>query len=43
MATPEIAAELKRFARDFREKAKKTENPWDDVAADLLCFVLGVP
>lgn len=41
-ATPAIAEELRQFARDFRERAKKTPNPWDDAAADLICFVLGV-
>lgn len=30
------------FAKDFRVKAKKTENPWDDFAADVICWVLGI-
>lgn len=41
-ATPAIRDELKKFAADFRERAEKTTNPWDDAAADLLCFILGV-
>lgn len=34
--------ELVIFAKNFREKAKKTENPWDDFAADFICYVLGI-
>lgn len=30
------------FAKNFREEAKKTENPWDDFAADVICWVLGI-
>jgi len=30
------------FAKDFRERAKKTPNPWDDFAADILCWVVGI-
>lgn len=41
-ATPTIAAELRKFAAEFRERAKQTPNPWDDAAADLVCFLLGV-
>jgi hypothetical protein len=42
LATPEIVTELRMFAKEFREKAKSTPNPWDDAAANLLCFILGV-
>lgn len=30
------------FAKKFREDAKKTPNPWDDFAADVLCWVVGI-
>ena len=34
--------QLVKFAKQFREDAKKTPNPWDDFAADVLCFVVGI-
>lgn len=34
---------LKDFALKFREDAAKTENPWDDILADFICGMLGVP
>ena len=37
-----LRIELVQFAKSFREKAKKTPNPWDDFAAEVLCFVLGI-
>jgi len=37
-----LRTELVNFAKKFREDAKKTPNPWDDFAADIICFVLGV-
>lgn len=37
-----LRAELVQFAKAFKEKAKKTPNPWDDFAAEVLCFVLGI-
>jgi len=37
-----LRAELVTFAKGFREKAKKTDNPWDDFAADVLCWALGI-
>lgn len=30
------------FAKNFREEAKKTKNPWDDFAADVICWALGI-
>jgi len=33
---------LEDFAISFREQAKKTANPWDDILADILCWVLQV-
>lgn len=35
--------ELIAFAKAFREKARQTENPWDDFAADIICWLLGIP
>ena len=37
-----LRKELVTFAVSFRESAKKTANPWDDFAADVICWVLGV-
>lgn len=34
---------LIEFATDFRAEALKTENPWDDYAADIICWLLGIP
>ena len=42
VASPEIASSLRQFAKDFRARALETPNPWDDAAANLLCYVLGV-
>lgn len=35
--------ELIQFAKKFREDARKTPNPWDDFAADIICWLLGIP
>ncbi len=37
-----LRAQLIVFAREFREKARKTPNPWDDFAADIMCWLLGI-
>ena len=37
-----LRQELVTFAKNFKEKAAKTENPWDDFAAAVLCSVLGI-
>ena len=37
-----LREELVKFAKEFREKARKTENPWDDVVADILCWLLQI-
>lgn len=34
---------LKQFAEKFREDARQTDNPWDDILADLICGLLGIP
>lgn len=33
---------LIKFAEDFREKARQTPNQWDDFAADVICWILGI-
>lgn len=33
---------LTEFAKTFRASAKKTANPWDDILADLICWILDV-
>lgn len=38
-----LLIQLKEFAEKFREDARKTENPWDDILADFMCGMLGVP
>jgi len=38
-----LREEMKKFALDFREKARQTPNPWDDFAADVICWLLGIP
>lgn len=40
--TPALREQLVKFAKQFREEAKKTENPWDDFAADVICWTLGI-
>lgn len=35
--------ELIEFAKQFRDKARATANPWDDFAADIICWLLGIP
>lgn len=37
-----LREQLVKFAKQFREDAKKTPNPWDDFAADVICFVVGI-
>ncbi|MBA7690014.1 hypothetical protein ES703_98533 [subsurface metagenome] len=37
-----LRQKLIQFAKEFRAEAKKTENPWDDFAADVLCWALGI-
>lgn len=37
-----LREQLERFARQFREDARKTSNPMDDILADILCWLLGI-
>lgn len=38
-----LREEIIAFATAFRDKAKETPNPWDDFAADVICWLLGIP
>lgn len=38
-----LLAEIKTFAVGFRTRAGMTTNPWDDVLADMICGLLGIP
>ena len=38
-----LRTQLIAFAKEFREKARETPNPWDDFAADIICWLLGIP
>lgn len=38
-----LLVKLKDFAESFRKDAYKTKNPWDDILADFICGMLGVP
>ncbi len=33
---------LMKFAEEFRVMARQTPNKWDDLAADLICWLLGI-
>lgn len=37
-----LRTNLEKFAREFREEARKTSNPADDILADILCWLLGI-
>ncbi len=38
-----LREQLTVFAKEFRKKARETPNPWDDFAADIICWLLGIP
>lgn len=40
--SPSLREELVKFATEFRNKAKGTANPWDDILAEALCWIIGV-
>lgn len=40
--TPDLRKRLVEFAKQFRADCKKTENPWDDFLAALICSMLGI-
>ncbi len=37
-----LRQQLVTFAKKFKEDAAKTENPWDDFLAALICTMLGI-
>ena len=43
LLTPQLRLLLKDFALGFYERAKETDNPFDDVAASLLLALLSIP
>ena len=38
-----LLVQLKQFAIQFRKDARQTPNPWDDILADFMCGMLGIP
>ena len=40
--SPDLRQEIVKFAKNFKIAAAKTENPWDDFAAAILSWVLGI-
>lgn len=44
---PQVSEELRtrlvEFAQKFREDARQTENPLDDLLADIICWIFQVP
>ncbi|GAI16062.1 unnamed protein product [marine sediment metagenome] len=41
-ASPAIRTDLVTFCKKYKEEAKKTPNPWDDILAEMLCWIVGV-
>ncbi|MBA7587776.1 hypothetical protein ES708_29817 [subsurface metagenome] len=41
-ASAPLKKTLEEFAKSFRDKARETPNPWDDVLADAICWILQV-
>lgn len=37
-----LREELVTSALAFRVKARETDNPWDDILADMLCWALNI-
>lgn len=40
--TPELRKWAGGFLKDFKAKAALTDNPWDDILADVLCKLFGI-
>lgn len=38
-----LRKDLETFAKKFREDALKTENQADDILAEIICWLLGIP
>ena len=43
LLTPQLKILLSDFALQFYQRAKATENPFDDIAAGLLLALLSIP
>ena len=43
LLTPQLKILLSDFAISFYQKARETENPFDDIAAGLLLALLSIP
>ncbi|MBA7615444.1 hypothetical protein ES703_22725 [subsurface metagenome] len=41
-ASAPLKKTLEEFAKSFRDQARKTTNPWDDILADSICWILQV-
>lgn len=42
VASEPVRDMLVNFATDLRTSAKQTPNPWDDILADVVCWLLNV-
>jgi len=42
-ASPAIVENVRQLMQEMVDKAKKTDNPWDDVICDLLQLIVGKP
>ena len=40
--SPDLRKMLVDFVKTFKETARKTENPWDDFIAAVLCWATGI-
>lgn len=43
LLTPQLKLLLKDFALNFYQRAKETDNPFDDIVAGLLMALLSIP
>lgn len=37
-----LRVELENFAKNFRQHAQETPNPYDDFLANIICWILNV-
>jgi hypothetical protein len=43
VASPEIVKMIRKSVQDMVDKARETDNPWDDIFAELLQLIVGKP
>jgi hypothetical protein len=43
MMSPHLIAEIQKSVNEWVQKAKETENPWDDILPGLLQAIIGKP